>query len=51
MNRLFSGTLEQLMDQLPTAAICKVYEICESMNFPEDRVINVQITNGLLLVW
>ena len=51
MNKLFTGTLEQLIDQLPTAAICRVYEICESRGFSEDRIVNVEIVNGLLLVW
>lgn len=49
--KTFHGTLEQLIDQLPTAAICRVCEICESRWFSEDRIVNVQITNGFLLVW
>jgi hypothetical protein len=47
----FKGTLEQLIEQLPTAAITPVYRICEKNNYPEDRVINVQIINGKLLVF
>ena len=51
MNKTFVGTLEQLIDQLPTVAIMPVYRICEKNNYPEDRVITVQIINNKLLVF
>ena len=51
MNKTFVGTLEQLIDQLPTAAITPVYRICEKNNYPEDRVVTVQIINDKLLVF
>ena len=51
MNKTFVGTLEQLIDQLPTVAIMPVYRICEKNNYPEDKVIHVQIVNDKMLVW
>lgn len=51
MENTYVGTLEQLIDQLPTAAITPVYRICEKNNYPEDKVIHVQIINDKLLVW
>lgn len=47
----FKGTLEQLMSQLPMSAVTPVYRICEKNNYPEDRVITVQIINDKMLVF
>lgn len=44
MNKDFKGTLEELMEELPTAAITPVYRICEKNGYPEERIINVRIT-------
>ena len=51
MRKSFQGTLEELMDELPTAAISPVYEICEKNNYPEHRIVNVEIVGTKIIVW
>jgi len=56
MKKSFKGTLEELMDKLPTAAISSVYQICENNKYPEHRIINVKIVRHCcqatkLIVW